>query len=80
MSILYTKTACPFCRRVLNKFHDLGVDFEVRNIGNENNLQLMMDRGGKKQVPFLVDDESRIVMYETEDILDYLEKKYGNKK
>lgn len=80
MRILYTKTACPFCRRVLNKFHDLGVDFEVRNIGNGNNLQLMLDHGKKEQVPFLVDDESRIVMYETEDILDYLEKKYGNKK
>jgi len=80
MLILYTKTACPFCRRVLNKFHDLGVDFEVRNIGNGNNLQLMMDRGEKKQVPFLVDDESKVVMYETKDILDYLEKRYGNKK
>ena len=77
MRILYTKTACPYCRRVINKLHNIGIDFEVRNIGNGNNLQEMVDRGGKKQVPFWVDDENKVIMYETKDILTYLEKRYG---
>jgi len=80
MLILYTKTGCPFCRWVLEKLMELEVSFEERNIAEHNNLHELLEKGGKQQVPFLVDEEKGVSMYESEDIIEYLEKRYGNKK
>lgn len=80
MFILYTKTGCPFCRRVLEKLMELEVSFEEHNIAKHNNLHELLEKGGKQQVPFLVDEEKGVSMYESENIIEYLEKKYANKK
>jgi glutaredoxin 2 len=33
--------------------------------------------GGKEQVPFLVDTEKNVKMYESEDIINYVRENYG---
>jgi len=39
----------------------------------------VLEIGGKRQVPFLVDESANISMYESEEIIDYLKQKYVKK-
>lgn len=72
MFILYTKTSCPYCERVKSAFAERKVSFEERNIALEKNLAELIERGGKRQVPFLVDESKGVSMYETADIIKYI--------
>jgi glutathione S-transferase len=40
-------------------------------------LDELLQRGGKSQFPYLVDEEAGVEMYESGDIVAYLAKKYG---
>ena len=73
--ILYIKTFCPYCDRVRASAMKLGVDLEERNIAKIEYLDELMEKGGKRQVPFLIDEEKGISMYESDDIIKYLEEK-----
>jgi glutaredoxin len=77
MLTLYVKTGCPFCHRVLVTGEDLGIAFEEKNIGDEAIAAELIARGGKRQVPYLVDSERNIEMYESDDIVEYLTKHYA---
>jgi glutathione S-transferase len=37
----------------------------------------MLELGGEDQIPFLVDTARDVTMYESDDIVDYLEEHYG---
>lgn len=73
--ILYVKTGCPYCAKVLRCVEENGVVCELRNIADEGVSDELIAHGGKHQVPYLVDDE--VSMYESDDIIAYLEKKLG---
>ena len=73
MLILYVKIHCPYCEKVLTRARELGVELETRNIADERYLDELMRVGGKRQVPFLVDEEHSHSMYESDDIVKYLE-------
>ena len=80
---LYQSEGCPFCHAVRTRLSDLGLDFIAHNIPSENSgsaalkhLQLVQ-AGGVDQIPFLVDHRSGIHLYESEDIIDYLNQEYG---
>ncbi len=73
MRTLYVKTGCPFCAKVLRKGEELGLQFELKNIADEGVSEELVARGGKRQVPYLVDDETGTEMYESDDICAYLE-------
>lgn len=75
MLILYVKTNCPFCEKVLRRAEELGVEIETRNIAEPRYLDELMKQGGKRQVPFLVDEDRDISMYESGDIAQYLEER-----
>ena len=73
MLTLYVKTGCPYCAKVLAKLKELGTPFEEKNISDPDVAKELIDKGGKKQVPFLSDHEREISIYESEDIVKYLE-------
>lgn len=79
MLTLYTKTGCPYCHRVLDVAKELGIVFEEKNIANDAVAAELIKRGGKRQVPYLVDSEKGIEMYESGDIDVYLREHYANK-
>lgn len=79
MLTLYVKTGCPYCIRVLNAGNELGVEFEEKNIKDDAVADELIKRGGKRQVPYLVDDERNIEMYESADIDAYLRAQYPKK-
>ena len=79
MLTLYIKTGCPWCRKVLNTGEELGIAFEEKNIADDSVAEELIKRGGKRQVPYLVDSERNIEMYESADIDAYLRAQYPKK-
>lgn len=76
MITLFAKTGCPYCAKVLTKLDEFGLSFEKRNIADDSVAEELVAIGGKRQVPYMIDGEVR--MYESGDIIEYLEKTYGN--
>ncbi len=74
MLTLYVKTGCPFCIKVLEAGRKLGIAFEEKNIADAKILEELIEKGGKQQVPYLVDDATGVEMYESEDIVCYVTK------
>jgi glutaredoxin len=77
MLTLYVKTGCPYCIRVLGTGSELGVAFEEKNIADPAVAEELVKRGGKRQVPYLVDSERNVEMYESADIDAYLREHYA---
>lgn len=77
MLTLYVKTGCPFCAKVLNKIEELGLEIEQRNIADEAVTAELIEKGGERKVPFLVDTERGVSMYESNDIVAHLDRHYG---
>lgn len=57
---------------------NLGIALTTHDIDESDAaLQELLEKGGKKQVPFLVDSEKNISMYESSDIIDHLRDNYA---
>ena len=69
---LYYRPECPFCQKVLSFIKESGMEVELKDIAEESNLNELMEKGGKKQVPFLVDEGKDTSMYESDDVINYL--------
>jgi len=79
MLTLYYKPSCPFCQRVLQMAENLHVEFDLRDVSdNETALSELLEKGGKQMVPFLVDTEKDVSMYESSDIIDYIREHYAS--
>jgi len=77
MLTLYVKTGCPFCTKVQDTGRELGIEFNEKNIADDAVAAELVARGGKRQVPYLVDSERGIEMYESDDIAAYLREQYS---
>lgn len=79
MLTLYYKPTCPYSRRVIEAAKDLGVTFDLKDISADVALKdELIEAGGKKQTPYLVDSERNVSMYESKDIIEHLDKYYGD--
>ncbi|MDP1689640.1 MAG: glutathione S-transferase N-terminal domain-containing protein [bacterium] len=76
MVTLYVKTGCPFCNKVLAAGKELGISFEEKNIADDAVAAELVACGGKRQVPYLIDSERDVEMYESGDIVSYLRAQY----
>ena len=73
MLTLYYKPSCPFCQRVLQMAENLNVEFDLKDISeSEDTANELIEIGGQRMVPFLVDAENDVKMYESSDIIDYI--------
>jgi glutathione S-transferase len=77
--ILYIKQGCPFCGKVLDAIQDLGLArcFKLKDIAEPWVADELVASGGKRQVPYLVDEENNVAIYESGDIVQYLTKQHG---
>ena len=58
---------------------NLNVDLDLKDVSeDETALAELLEKGGKQQVPFLVDTETGVSMYESSDIIDYI-REHGKK-
>ncbi len=74
---LYVKTGCPYCAVVLHKVEELGIDINLKNIQDPQILSDLIEKGGKQQVPYLADEDGKVSLYESADIVEYLDKNYN---
>lgn len=73
---LYTYSTCGYCERVRKAFKEMGVkyqeiDADYGTAGSEELVRL----GGKQQVPFLVDEDAGVSLYESNQIIEYARKR-----
>ncbi len=76
---LYIKTGCPYCAVVLHKVEELGIDVNLKNTQDPQVVSDLIEKGGKQQVPYLVDKDGGVSLYESADIVEYLDRKYSKK-
>ncbi|PIR47125.1 MAG: glutaredoxin [Candidatus Vogelbacteria bacterium CG10_big_fil_rev_8_21_14_0_10_45_14] len=76
MLTLYVKTGCPFCEKVLKFAGDNDVSLNLKNIAEEGVRLELIEKGGEQQVPFLVDEQNGVSMYESDDIVEHLKKNF----
>lgn len=76
MLTLYVKTGCPFCHKVLDTVAELGIEVVQKNIADATVAAELIARGGKRQVPYLVDSDRGTALYESMDIDAYLRTHY----
>jgi len=78
---LYVKTNCGFCRIVEEVLHKMGIDYDRRDIYEKEEYKTeLLEKGGKTQTPFMIDEEKGIEMYESIDIIEHLKKNYSEDK
>lgn len=73
---LYNSASCWFCARVRQTIDKLGIEVEIRDVGESRHRADLLAGGGKTQVPCLrIETPAGEVrwMYESADISRYLE-------
>ena len=71
MYILYIKPGCPFCEKVLQVVNELGLEVELKSVMDPEIREELIEHGGKKQVPYLIDTARAVAMYESDAIIAY---------
>jgi glutaredoxin len=77
---LYQFYACPFCIRTRRAIHRLNINIEFRDAQNDAKYrQELLAEGGEIKVPCLrIEEKGQVVwMYESVDIIAYLNKRFG---
>ena len=77
---LYILESCPYCKKVMDYCKTNSIKFHKFDIINKDNLEKLTLLGGKEQVPFLYNEETQEKLYESEEIINYLEKILKNNK
>ncbi len=83
---LYQSEDCPHCEKVRQTLSALGVSYISHNprlpgdVGGDVTNEVTYDEltaGGDDQIPYLIDTDHGVAMYESDDIVAYLEKNYS---
>lgn len=76
--VLYNFEASPYCRKVRETLCELNLDYLVNNVAKGSTRRARLkELGGKVMVPYLVDPNTDVEMYESDEIIGYLEERYG---
>ncbi|KAK4582807.1 hypothetical protein RGQ29_025827 [Quercus rubra] len=77
---IYEFEGCPFCRKVREIVAVLDIDvlFYPCPKNGPNFRSKVARMGGKQQFPYMVDPNTGVAMYESDDIIKYLVGKYGD--
>lgn len=69
---LFITESCPYCHKVITYLDENHIPYRTIDIQDKLSEEVLLKIGGKVQVPFLIDKEHNIEMYESGDILEYL--------
>ncbi len=77
---LYDMEGCPYCRLVREVLTELDLDVNIIPTakGDKKARAALQAIGGKAQVPYLIDDNNNQAMYDSFQIINYLNQHYGN--
>ncbi|WP_132059261.1 glutathione S-transferase N-terminal domain-containing protein [Halorussus amylolyticus] len=77
----YRLQACPFCERVVRKLHEYDLDYQSRFVEPMHSDRNVVKRiSGKRSVPAIVDENTGVTMSESGNIVEYLDRTYGNER
>jgi glutaredoxin len=77
---LYQFKACPFCVKVRRTMVKLNLNIDLKDAANDElHRQELLEQGGKVKVPCLRTQDGETVkwLYESSDIIAYLENRFG---
>ena len=83
---LYQSEGCPHCAKVRETLSELGISYVSHNprlpgdVGGDVTNNITHDEltaGGEDQIPYLVDSNRGVTMYESDDIVEYLKEHYS---
>lgn len=78
MLILYQKESCHYCAQVRRELERLELDYMIMSMPEGSFKRAKLQAlAGKQQVPFLVDTDHDVMLLESLDIINYLQKTYG---
>ncbi len=69
---LFILENCPYCKKVMSYMDEHNIPYKKIDTMNKESEESLIRIGGKRQVPFLVDNDRNIQMYESSDILEYV--------
>jgi len=76
---LWSFEASPFCRIAREVLCSLEIPYRLHNVGRGSpRREAFVERSGKMQVPFLVDPNTQVELFESADIVRYLRATYGS--
>ncbi len=74
--VLYQAEWCPYCARVRKKLTDLLLDYTIVNVPHSHaQRDVVKAISGQTSIPVLVD--GGVILDDDDDIIPYLDKKYG---
>lgn len=80
---LYQAEGCPYSEKARDKLTELGISYVTHNprthdgeTRNEQTHDELLAIGGEDQIPFLVDHQRGETLYESDEIVAYLEEQY----
>ena len=75
---LWSFEASPFCRIVREKLCTLELPYRLHNVGKGSpGRPAFIERAGRMRVPYLADPNGGVELFESADIVSYLEATYG---
>ncbi|MEM9071104.1 MAG: glutathione S-transferase N-terminal domain-containing protein [Myxococcota bacterium] len=78
LMVLYNFEASPYCRKVREVLAELDLSYRVVNVAKRSvHRPELVALGGKMMVPYLLDPNGDVAMYESDDIVAYLRRTYG---
>ncbi|MEF8779751.1 MAG: glutathione S-transferase N-terminal domain-containing protein [Haloferacaceae archaeon] len=75
---VYRLQACPYCERVVRTLDELDLAYRSRFVEPMHSDRNVVKRiSGKRSVPAIVDERTGVTMSESENIVGYLRRTYG---
>ena len=75
---LYRLQGCPFCERVVRTLDELDLAYQSRFVEAMHSKRNVVKRvSGSRTVPAIVDQNTGVTMSESANIVEYLERTYG---
>ncbi len=69
---IFILPTCPYCKKVIDYLKTTKLKYKLLDIGDTHYYDELIQLGGKRQVPFLFDNDKNVMMYESDDIIEYL--------
>ena len=69
---LFILETCPYCKKVMDYMDSVGIHYRKIDIADKASEESLINIGGKRQVPFLIDKDRNVQMYESSDIIEYV--------
>jgi len=77
---LYRLEGCPYCERVVDRFEELGIEFNSIWVEGLHSRRNQVKRvSGQREVPVLTDKERGVTISESDRVIEYLDTTLADK-